>query len=166
MPASQTPSHSGLPSGRYPSGQPSAGASFCSLETAPQAHRAPPASRKEAMYRPMQVLQKLPSLMAEMRAITMVAITGPRLVTPKNMYERLEAFSPPTTRAIAKAVKKAYRPRAAREMGMPPHQLSRNTAEYALYIAARQELSASVATGIPGMKLQCTACSWRSRWFT
>jgi hypothetical protein len=127
---------------------------------------APTASRVEDRYIPTQVLQNCPSLVAAITAMTIEASSGVRPARATNSPARRGAERSASNRYRPKAAKKAKAPTAKMAIGTPPHSSWRNSAEYGLYMAARQPSSAPCLAVTPGMKLQLMSWTWRSRWLT
>src|SRR4030095_9060086 len=99
-----------------------------------------------------------------MAIIASDAATGPNEAKPKKPIAFFGARGPARNRYKENAAKKMNAPTAKSEIGIPPQYFSLKSAEYGLYIAARQASAASVG-GAPGMMLQWMSCSLRSRCF-
>ena len=86
--------------------------------------------------------------------IAIDAPRGARDAAAKNACAPRATCSRASARYSPKATKKANAPIAKSEIGTPPQNVARKTAEYALKRAALQGLSPSLEAGSPGMKLQ------------
>src|SRR5688572_12345189 len=105
---------------------------------------------------PTHVWQSCPSFNRLMVNIVIEAISGVRLTKAKKLTVAREARGPESNKYRAKPAKNVKAPSANSEIGTPPQSDSLNSAEYGLYMAARQA-SASEVAGAPGMNEQWTS---------